>query len=402
MEQFNEVDDLDCKNAMPCLSSEFNEFSFHHAYASKVRLSERKEMIVSIFGGGNIGALMAGELASAGHKVRLCVSDPQIWKKTIEVYDQQDILLCKGELDLITSDVEDIVRGSDVILITYPTFLLNKIACRLLPCMEKGQLIGVVPGNDAEFFFSEHIKRGAILFGLQRVHCVARMRERGRSVYRLGEHRKRLHVAALPSVKTAMVAELIADLFSIPTEPLSCYLEETLTPSNPILHTTRIRTMFKDWKPGVTYDRNILFYEDWDIPSAELLLACDDELQRVCRSLETKLSVDLTGVRSLKVHYESSDARSMAAKISSIEAFKGLISPMKEVSLGKWVPDFSSRYFHADFAYGLKVIKDISLLAGEHTPRIDDVYDWYIRTAKPEDVFSGVPDTLIALSDLYR
>lgn len=75
---------------------------------------------------------------------------------------------------------------------------------------------------------------------------------------------------------------------------------------------------------------------------------------------------------------------------------------MKGVSLGKWVPDFSSRYFHADFAYGLKVIKDISLLAGEHTPRIDDVYDWYIRTAKPEDVFSGVPDTLIALSDLYR
>lgn len=44
---------------------------------------------------------------------------------------------------------------------------------------------------------------------------------------------------------------------------------------------------------------------------------------------------------------------------------------------GGWVPDFDSRYFVADFSYGLKVIKEIAAVFGMPTPNIDMVWNWY-------------------------
>ena len=50
---------------------------------------------------------------------------------------------------------------------------------------------------------------------------------------------------------------------------------------------------------------------------------------------------------------------------------------MKEVAEGQWVPDFASRYFRADFAYGLRAIQGIAHLCGVACPHIDEVMGWY-------------------------
>ena len=217
----------------------------------------------------------------------------------------------------------------------------------------------------------------------------------------MGRRTSGLHVATIPASHAAMLAEMVGELFDLPVEMLPNYLVETLTPSNPILHTTRIRSMFRDWKPGICFDRNILFYEEWDVPSSELLLACDDELQRVCRALEPATGLDLSGVRSLREHYGSPDAPSITAKISGIPGFKGLLSPMKEVAPGQWVPDFGSRYFKADFPYGLKAIKDIAVLADVPVPTIDEVDAWYRGVTGDMVQFDAVPKTLEELTALY-
>ncbi len=56
---------------------------------------------------------------------------------------------------------------------------------------------------------------------------------------------------------------------------------------------------------------------------------------------------------------------------------------MKRIPEG-WIPDFESRYFTADFAYGLKVIRDTADLFGVPTPDIDSVWRWYERV-NPEN-----------------
>ena len=41
------------------------------------------------------------------------------------------------------------------------------------------------------------------------------------------------------------------------------------------------------------------------------------------------------------------------------------------------IPDLHSRYFTADFPYGLSVIQQIGKLAGVPLPNIDSLMDWY-------------------------
>lgn len=66
--------------------------------------------------------------------------------------------------------------------------------------------------------------------------------------------------------------------------PLPRYLIEMLTPSNPILHTLRLRTMFAGWKSGMAYGHNILFYEEWNDGVSHLMLEYDGELKHVPRT----------------------------------------------------------------------------------------------------------------------
>ena len=80
------------------------------------------------------------------------------------------------------------------------------------------------------------------------------------------------------------------------------------------------------------------------------LIACDTEVQQLCKTLPFNLSY----VKSLCVHYESPTAEAMTKKISGITGFKGLTSPTIKVE-GGYIPDFNSRYFTADFSYGLVI-----------------------------------------------
>lgn len=330
-------------------------------------------MKIAILGGGNIGSLMAAEFSSRGHDVWIVARDAEAWSSTMSVYDGANSVIISDAPIHPTTSIEEAVEHAEYIWITHPTQVMGETASQLTPFVSSGQKIGVVPGACAELFFREALAKGCILFGLQRVHSVARVIERGKSVSALGDRRSELLVASIPAASSSEIAADVSRMFEITTKALPNYLCLTLVPSNPILHTTRIRSMFRDWSPSVSYPDNILFYESWDDVSSELLIGCDAELQDLCN----RLPLDLTAVKSLKDHYESYSAQAMTRKISTIPAFKGLLSPMRELSAGGWVPDFSSRYFESDFRYGLRCIQEIARLASVPTPLIDEVLSWF-------------------------
>ena len=162
------------------------------------------------------------------------------------------------------------------------------------------------------------------------------------------------------------------------------YLNVTLTPSNPILHTTRLRTLFKDYTDGYFYDRVPLFYQEWTDESSELLLKCDNEVQNICRALK---DFDLSYVKSLMLHYESETAEQLTNKICSIKSFRGLKSPCKETPNG-FIPDLGSRYFTADFPYGLSILVQISKLLNLDCPNMQETLEWYYSIVPKTDEFS--------------
>ena len=329
-------------------------------------------MKITIIGGGNIGTLMAAELAYKGHEVTIFTSRPKQWESKIDVYNAEEKLLLTGTVSNITASMKKALEAAEYILITMPAQLFSDLAEKMLPFVHKNQKIGIVPGSGgAEFAFYKLLYKGCTLFGFQRVHSIARLKKYGNSVYQLGR-KSELQIGAIPAFEASKICKCITEFFDIPCVALDNYLAVTLTPSNSILHTARLYSLFKNYKPGDTYPRNFLFYEEWTDDSSEVMLACDTELQKLC----DVIPLDLSSVKSLKNHYECTTINAMTKKISTIKAFRGLTSPMKKTEYG-WVPDWDSRYFSTDFPYGLKIIKDIAKLFSMLTPNIDMVWNWY-------------------------
>ncbi|MBR4626752.1 MAG: NAD/NADP octopine/nopaline dehydrogenase family protein [Ruminococcus sp.] len=357
---------------------------------------EKKAIKITVIGGGNIGTQFACMCAAKGYNVNVFCSKAKQFSDEIEIVNEFEEITC-GKISLVTSNLKEAINGCQIVLVTYPAFKLAEIADKMFPFIENGMCICVIPGTGgAEFTFRKCIQAGATLLGLQRVPSVARLEQYGKRV-RCEGLRKELFIASVPSVNAEQYCSFFESLWDIPCKPLPNYLNVTLTPSNPILHTTRLKTLFEDYKTGVFYENNPLFYGDWSDKSSELLLTCDDELQKICHKLD---KMDLTYVRSLKIHYESETVQAMTQKISTIKSLHDLCSPMIKTDKG-WLPDFSSRYFTADFPFGLAIIEEFANIVGIDVPNIHETFEWYKRVSGDYHYLKLSEFGLNTLDDIY-
>lgn len=334
-------------------------------------------MRITIAGAGNIGTQFAVHCADKNYEVTMYTSKPDKICHELQIVDQNNRVTCQGTIHGMTNDPQKAFSDADVIFVTVPAMLMKKTADSIKPYIRPGIQIGLIPGSGGgECAFRECMEKGATVFCLQRVPSVARLVEYGKTVRAVG-YRKELFVAALPHSETGACCALVETVFGIKALPLPNYLNATLTPSNPILHTTRLYTLYKDYHSGTVYRSIPLFYEDWDRETSELLLQCDDEVQKLCEKLDR---FDLSFVKSLRVHYESDTADAITKKISGIKGFQGLKSPAIAVQ-GGYIPDFNSRYFTADFSFGLTILIQIANFVALDTPNMQKILGWYHKIA---------------------
>lgn len=330
-------------------------------------------MNITVIGGGNIGTQFAVHCAEKDHAVTVFTSVPEMFEKCLTIVDENGNLTHQGEIRCATDDPVTALADADAVLVTYPSAQMQKAADDVYAYCKKDALIGVVPGNGgSECVFRKCIEKGHTFFCIERVPAVARLVKKGSTVRSVG-YRSKLHAAALPASAAEQCAAFVSSIFDIPCKAIPNMLNLTLTPSNPVLHTTRLMTLFGDYTPGRVYPSLPLFYEEWNDETSELLFRCDDEVQKICRALPM---FDLSHVRSLRAHYESETPHQLTEKIRSIKAFKGLKTPSVPAE-GGFLPDLHSRYFTADFSFGLAVIVQIAQFAGADVPELNRVLEWY-------------------------
>ena len=340
-------------------------------------------MNITIVGGGNIGTQFATHCAEKGHKVTIFTTKFLLFDRTLKIIDSLNNVIHFGEIQLATDDAKLAFSNADMVFITTPAFMANSMADIIYPYIKNNACIVLVPGiGGMECAFHNFLSKGCSIYGLQRVPSVARLVEYGKVVCAEG-YRDTLFLGALPSAAAPACCKIIEGIFDMPCKPLPNFLNLTLTPSNPILHTSRLYSLFKDYSKGVVYDKVPLFYEEWDIQTSEILLPCDQEVQDICSTLS---DFDLSFVKSLKIHYESQNAQQLTNKITSIKSFQGLLTPMKKIENG-FIPDFSSRYFISDFSYGLSIIHQIAKFANVKTPNIDILLSWYYNLVGEQNHF---------------
>ena len=326
---------------------------------------------VCICGGGNLGHVVAGFMAAHGDcEVSLLTRHPDRWQQQLEITTPDGTIL-KGELKTISADPNEVVSPADIVLLCLPGFSIREVLQQIQPALTAGTAVGSVVCSTGFFFEAFKILSDQNpLFGFQRVPFISRLKEYGHSADLLG-YKPNLSMAIEQTNEKEALKTTIEQLFRVPVQLLASYYEVSLTNSNPLLHPARLYSLWKDWHEGVAYPKESLFYEQWTIEASNYLIQMDQEFQQ----LLSVLPVTKGSIPTILDYYESKDAISLTHKLQSIQAFKGIKSPMKQVE-GGYVPDFSSRYFTEDFPYGLQIVQQQARQHGVSTPMIDEILRW--------------------------
>ena len=329
-------------------------------------------MNITVCGGGKLGHVCAGYLSAQDNNVvSLLTTKPEMWSKNINVFDCCGNVF-KGKLDRISNQPKDVIPDADLVLLCLPGFALAKELTSVAPYLQSSCLVGSVVSSTGFFFEAfNKLSKKQPLFGFQRVPFISRITYYGLEAELKG-YKETLSIAVENTEDKEMVRAVVERLFNTPVKLLDSYYEASLSNSNPLLHTSRLYTLWKDWKPGISYDTPPGFYSDWTVETSELYIAMDNEFQLLLK----KLGVKEGNIPSVLMYYDSWDAESLTKKISSIPAFQGISSPMKLNRYGMYDPDFNSRYFTEDFPFGLKIIYSLMNEERINAPNILKVYEW--------------------------
>ena len=330
---------------------------------------------VCICGGGALAHVCAGVLSSQPEvEVNIFTRKPELWTHQLEVTDSRGKVY-NGNLSIISNNPNEALEGCDIVFLCLPGFAIEATLQNIKPFVGDAVVGSIVCSTG--FFFAAHRVLGedARLFGFQRVPYIARTVEYGRSANLLG-YKPQLAIAVENVEDAETFKQLVETLWMTPVKLLGSHYEVSLTNSNPILHTGRLYSMWKDWN-GEVYDHNILFYKEWTNEASQMLIDMDAEFMW----LLDMLPVNKGAIPSLLEYYESHDAESLTNKITSILAFQNITSPMKEVD-GGWIPDFESRYFTEDFPYGLKFIVELTKEKNINGPNLNKVFEWGMSKCK--------------------
>lgn len=328
-------------------------------------------MKICICGGGNLGHVVAGFIAAQKkHEVCLLTRHPEQWSQDLIIEAPAETTY-SGHLNGLFSNAEQAVSDADIILLCLPGYAIRETLLQIKDYVQSDAAVGSVVSSTGFFFEAmELLPASQPLFGFQRVPFISRIIEYGHKARLMG-YKDSLNLAIERTEHPERLRDTLADMLQTPIQLLGSYYEASLSNSNPLLHPSRLYTLWKDWHEGDIYPRVPFFYEEWTEETAQLYIQMDNELQ----SLLDLLPVRKGSIATVLDYYESTDAVSLAKKLRSIEAFKGILSPMKQVE-GGYIPDFQSRYFTEDFPYGLAIVHRLTHEKGVPSPTIDMVYDW--------------------------
>src|SRR6185369_17263040 len=108
-------------------------------------------MKIAVLGGGNGSFAAAGDMALAGHEVRLWRRDVAAVQQhnaagaTIVVKDFRGVH--EAKLALVTNEIAAAVRAAELILCPVPATAQEDIARTLAPHLEDGQVVFLPPGT---------------------------------------------------------------------------------------------------------------------------------------------------------------------------------------------------------------------------------------------------------------
>lgn len=331
-------------------------------------------MRICVVGGGNIGTTLTCYIKHTfpDYFVSLYTRQQDKFVRELKCNDIERNISYNAIPDIISCDARLAADRVDIVFIALPHFAVEKAFEDIAPFVAEKALIGVLPGGGGcEFFFNKYFNSKKTLFGFQRVPFTAKLQEYGK-VANLKSWKPFSVVGTLQVDRVNFACEQV-EKCGFKIKKASNYLEIALTPTNPILHTSRTYELFRNYKKEHLFEEKVKFYVGWTNDASTTLFEMDKELHNLLNVME---GISTSAIRPLSEHYESPTIEALTNKINSIPTFQSVFAPMKEIN-GKFMADTSSRMFTEDFPWGLVVIRSYFEFFGIAAPMMDQVLKWY-------------------------
>lgn len=336
-------------------------------------------MKVCIVGGGHIGTTLMCYIKHnhPEHTVCLYTRRPEKFANTIKCNDWEKNYTYTVCPNIVSNEATIAAEGADIVFVALPHFAVEKAFADIAPYVAECAIIGVLPGGGGcEFYFNKYFTEKQTLFGFQRVPFTAKLEKYGKET-NLKSWKPFSVIGALNMERIDLVCKHV-ECCGLKTQKAHNYLEIALTPTNPILHTSRTFEIFGQYERNHVFPQKTKFYVGWTDRASETLFGMDEELHELLSKIKDVTGLETDAIRNLSEHYESPTISALTQKINSIATFQSVFAPMKEVENG-FVADTTSRMFTEDFAWGLAVIRSYFDLFEIPAPTIDTVLKWYAQ-----------------------
>jgi hypothetical protein len=359
---------------------------------------------VAICGGGRTGYLGAVLFKHrAGVQVRLLTNN----REAIERYRANgqciSALMPDGttraaQLDAFAAEPEAVLTDADIVIVTVPAHVRPSLLRAIAPHLsrDKPVYVGAIPGFCGFDWLAER-ELGAlanvVIWGMKDVAHIASDLLPGVSV-RMGGAKSTLYAAMHAREGEAARAALLAHLrrlYEAPVELLDHYLEITLTPGNPIMHSSVIYGLigpYAQWRDK-TFASPMCWWSDCPELGAYFLERSDEENQLLCRAIEARLGLNLSSIKPLKQEIveaygeQIADDSTMLAVLRTNRAYEGIFAPLvRSPDRDGYAIDRTHRAFHEDIAYGLALIVEMGRRLEVRLSHVEEIFQWAVSYMK--------------------
>lgn len=310
---------------------------------------------ISVFGAGHGGKAMAAHLAINGADVTLY---NRTWKNIQAISDRNGISLTSasdlsgfGEMHLVTSNIEEAVKNSRILMVVVPAFAHADIAKKMSPYLEDGQIIVLNPGRTFGAFEFRKIlsetgcEKDVIVSETQTF--IYASRSEGPAQAFIHRIKDAVPLAAFPGTQTNLVLEALHPYYPQFIDGKTV-LHTGLENIGAIFHPT-ITLHNAGWIEATGGD--FQFYNQGVTPSiARVMEAIDRERIRIGKALGIQL---LTACDWLKLAYDS-QGEDLFEAIRNQEGYRGISAP----------PTVNHRYINEDIPMSLVPMASLGQILG--------------------------------------
>jgi len=357
------------------------------------------DLNVVICGGGRTGHLSAVLFKQVpGVRVSLLTGNVD----AVAAYQQHGALTVRmpegpaltASLDAFGADPAPILADADIVIITVPAHVRPALLASITPHLpaDKPVYVGAIPGFCGFDWLAEHAlaaRPDVVIWGMKDVAHTAFELEPGVSV-RMGGTKSALYVAThareSDAARTALLMHL-QRLYTSSVELLDDYLEITLTPGNPIMHSSVVYGLigpYAQWHDKA-FAQRLCWWTDCPELGAYFLERSDEENQRLCKAIEQRLGVSLSSVKPLKQEIieayadQIADHGTMLSVLRTNRAYDAIEAPLVPAAdQSGYVIDKTHRAFHEDVAYGLSLLVEMGRRLAVPLPHIEEIFHWNV------------------------